>query len=379
MSAMDHLLSDAEIAFRDALVATLLRCVPEELRARNAADRELSRDDFVLAQKALHAEGLAVPHWPVEWGGRDWTATERFLWMHSLQTCAVPPPLPFNADMIGPVLARYGTEAQKARFLPPTAALDIWWCQGFSEPDAGSDLAALSTRAVRDGDSYVVSGQKTWTSYAQHADWMFLLVRTDPGAAKKQLGISFLLLDMASAGVTVRPIRTMDGRHEVNEVFLDAVRVPVANLVGEENRGWDVAKFLLGNERHAIAGVGLSRLRLERARALMAGGASAPGLAQRADDIEADLLALETLQLLALKGVPAGAFGAADHAASVLKIRGSEVQQATTELLLDAAQGLDPELAEDCWRAFCSMRKVSIYGGSNEVQREILARQALGI
>ncbi|MCL4189835.1 MAG: acyl-CoA dehydrogenase family protein [Rhodobacteraceae bacterium] len=383
---MDHLLTADERAFRDELAATLRRIVPADLRDRNAADRELARDDFVAAQKALHAAGLAVPHWPAEWGGRGWTATQRFLWMHEIQVAGVPQPLPFNVDMIGPVLCAFGSGAQKARFLPATAALDIWWCQGFSEPGAGSDLAGLSTRAVRDGDAYVVDGQKTWTSYAQHADWIFALVRTDPAAPRKQMGISFLLIDMGTPGISVRPIRTADGRHEVNEVFFDSVRVPAANLVGAENRGWDVAKFLLANERHAIAGVGLCRLRLGRAAALMAapgpGGrraADEPALAGRLARHEADLAALETLQLLALKGLPAGAFGAAEHAASVLKIRGTELQQATTELLLDLAVRVRPEAADDAARGYFSMRKVSIYGGSNEVQREILAKAALGV
>lgn len=377
---MDHLLTPEDIAFRDALGEELRALIPERLREKMRRDLELSRADFVESHKLLHSRGLAVPHWPAEWGGRRWTATQRHLYLEQLQLNAVPPPLPFNVDMIGPVLIRFGTEAQKARFLRATAALDIWWAQGFSEPGAGSDLAALSTRAVREGDHYIVTGQKTWTSYGHHADWMFLLVRTDPAAPRKQMGISFLLLDMRSPGITLRPIRTIDGRHEVNETFLDGVRVPVENLVGEENRGWDVAKFLLANERHAIAGLGWVKMRL----AVIAGIAREAGLWEdpafrsRFAQLEADVLAIDTLQLLALEGLPAGAFGAAEHAASVLKIRGSELQQASTELMLEVVLQARPEAVREAALGYFSYRKLSIYGGSNEVQREILARAALG-
>jgi alkylation response protein AidB-like acyl-CoA dehydrogenase len=380
-AAMDHLLTPEEIAFREGLARELRALIPVRLRDKVRHDRELSREDIVEAHRLLHGRGLAVPHWPAEWGGRGWSPVQRMLYVDAIQTNAIPQPLAFNVDMIGPVLAAFGTAGQRARFMAATAALDIWWCQGFSEPGAGSDLASLTTRAVRDGDGWVVTGQKTWTSYAHHADWMFALVRTDASAPRKQLGISFLLIDMTSPGITVRPIRTADGRHEVNEVFLDGVRVPAGNLVGTEHRGWDVAKFLLSNERHTIAGFGWVKMRLGLLAEWVAGSALAadPAFRRRVAAVEADLAAVEMLQLLALKGLPAGAFGAAEHAASVLKIRGTELQQATTALLLDAAARLRPAALADAASGYFGHRKLSIFGGSNEVQRDILARAALGV
>ncbi len=374
---MQHLLSDEDRAFRDEIAATIRRVVPEGPREKMRRDRELEKADFVASQKALHEVGLAIPHWPEEWGGKGWTGVRRHLWLEQLQLNAVPPPLPFNTDMIGPVLIRFGTDAQKQRFLAPTAALDIWWCQGFSEPNAGSDLASLTTRAERKGEGWVINGQKTWTSYAHYADWMFALVRTDPAAPKKQMGISMLVFDMKTPGITVRPIRTADGRHEVNEVFFDNVEVPAGALVGEVNRGWDVAKFLLANERHGIAGLGWVKMRLNlieeeaKARGLW----DDPFFRRRFLDLEIDTRAVDMLQMLALAGEPAGAFGAADHSASVLKIRGSELQQAATELLLDVTGAGDMDAA----LGYVGYRKVSIYGGSNEIQHEILAKAALGL
>ena len=229
-------LSDQDAAFRERMRTFFTTQVPQDLRDAVAARQELTKDHTVRAQRVLNAAGLAVPAWPVEWGGRGWTALQRHIWHEEMQLACVPMPLPFNTSMVGPVIAAFGTQEQKKRFLPATANLDIWWSQGFSEPDAGSDLASLRTAAVRDGDHYVVTGQKTWTTLGQYGDWIFTLVRTDPAAPKRQQGISFLLIDMTSPGLTVRPIRLIDGSAEVNEVFFDDVRVPVANLVGEENK-----------------------------------------------------------------------------------------------------------------------------------------------
>src|SRR3954452_10914475 len=235
-------LSPEMTRFREEMHAFFTTQVPQHIRDTVAARRDLSKDDYVEAQRVLNAAGLAVPHWPVEWGGKDWTPLQLHIWREEMQLACVPEPLAFNTSMIGPVLATFGNQEQKERFLSATANLDIWWSQGFSEPDAGSDLASLRTTAVRDGDDYVVNGQKTWTTLAQYGDWIFCLVRTDP-TVKKQLGISFLLIDMRSPGVTVRPIELIDGGHEVNEVWFEDVRVPAENLVGEENKGWDYAKF----------------------------------------------------------------------------------------------------------------------------------------
>ncbi len=244
-----------------------------------------------------------MPHWPVAHGGQDWSAVQRYIFMEELMQAAVPLPLQFNCFMVGPVIATFGNEAQKQRFLPRIKSLEDWWCQGFSEPGAGSDLASLKTRAVREGDHYIVDGQKTWTTLGQYADWMFCLARTDP-AAKKQAGISFLLIDMKSPGVTVRPIITIDGRHEVNEVFLDNVKVPVENLVGGENKGWDYAKFLLANERTGIARIGMSKERIARikrlARATPAGAGTMwedADFRSRLATVEIELKALEITQM----------------------------------------------------------------------------------
>src|SRR5215210_2252107 len=247
-------------AFREEMRTFFTTQVPQEIRDTVAAHRHVSKEQYVETQRVLNAAGLAVPHWPVEWGGRDWTPLQRHIWREEMQLANVPEPLAFNTSMIGPVIATFGSQEQKQRFLPPTANIDIWWCQGFSEPEAGSDLASLRTTAVRDGDSYVVNGQKTWTTLGQHADWIFLLARTDPNAPKRQAGISFLLAEMSTPGITLRPIKLIDGGFEVNEVFFEDVRVPADQLVGAENQGWTYAKFLLGNERTGIARLGLTKL-----------------------------------------------------------------------------------------------------------------------
>jgi alkylation response protein AidB-like acyl-CoA dehydrogenase len=306
-----------------------------------------------------------------------------------MQLANVPEPLAFNASMIGPVLAAFGSQEQKERFLPGTANLDIWWCQGFSEPDAGSDLASLRTTAVRDGGDWVVNGQKTWTTLGQYADWIFCLVRTDPLAAKKQRGISLLVFPMDTPGVTLRPIELIDGGHEVNEVFFEDVRVPQEFLVGEENQGWTMAKFLLGNERVGIARVGHTKRLLAEAKRRSAelGLAGDGRLTARIAEVENELLALE---LTALRVVANSADGKPHPASSVLKLRGSQLQQEATELLVDIAGPLSlasfadggsevPDWARVTAPEYLNYRKVSIYGGSNEVQRTIIAGTILGL
>src|SRR5690242_9506041 len=368
--------------------------LPAEIRAKGARGEALTKDDFVTSQRILNEHGLAVPHWPTEWGGQNWTPVQRHLWAEELALAHVPPPLAFNAAMVGPVIATFGSEELKKRFLPKTANLDIWWCQGFSEPDAGSDLASLRTTAVREGDEYIVNGQKTWTTLGQHADWIFCLVRTDPTAEKRQRGISMLLFPMDTPGVTIRPIELLDGTHEVNEVFFEDVRVPAENLVGEENSGWTIAKFLLGNERVGIARVGHTKRLLadakEHARTIVSNGtplSEDPAFTARIADIENDLLALE---LTALRVVANSSGGRPDPASSVLKLRGSELQQAATELLVDLAGPLSlasyadggsdvPEWARAATPEYLNYRKVTIYGGSNEVQRTIIAGTILGL
>lgn len=397
---MDLSFTAAELEFRAEMRAFFAREIPASIRAQVQRGEHVAREDQVTAHRILNAHGLAVPHWPLAWGGRDWSPVQLYIWQDEMQQACVPPPLGFNVNMVGPVIAEFGSAAQKARFLPATASLDIWWCQGFSEPGAGSDLASLRTRAVRDGDDFVVTGQKTWTTLAQYADWIFCLVRTDP-AAKKQSGISFLLIDMRSPGVTVRPIVTIDGGREVNEVWFDAVRVPAENLVGEENRGWDYAKFLLGNERTGIARVGVSKARLRRVRELAAlervGDGRLlddPSFSERLTSVEVELKALEMTQLRVVAEERGRERGKPNPASSILKLKGSELQQATTELLMEVvgpyvlpydahatgsnAAPIGPDFAAEAAPTYFNWRKVSIYGGSNEIQRNIVAKAILG-
>jgi hypothetical protein len=375
--------------FREEMRTFFTTQVPQRIRDDVAMRRELSKDEYVESQRVLNAAGLAVPHWPVEWGGKDWTPLQMHIWREEMQLACVPEPLAFNTSMIGPVIATFGSQEQKERFLPATANLDIWWCQGFSEPDAGSDLASLRTTAVRDGSDWVVNGQKTWTTLGQHADWIFCLVRTDPTAEKKQRGISLLVFPMDSPGVTLRPIELIDGGFEVNEVFFEDVRVPAENLVGEENRGWDYAKFLLGNERVGIARIGFTKRLIAQAKefAQEVGLADDRRTAARIAELENELVALE---LTALRVVAHSADGKPHPASSVLKLRGSELQQAATELVVDLAGPLSlasfadggsdvPEWARIATPEYLNYRKVSIYGGSNEVQRTIIAGSILGL
>ncbi len=381
-------LSEEDLAFREELRRFFTSHVPQEIRDAVAGLAELTKEQIVASQRVLNAAGLAVPGWPREWGGRDWTPLRRHIWHEELQRACVPLPLAFNTSMVGPVIAAYGTEAQKQRFLPATANLDIWWSQGFSEPDAGSDLASLRTAAVKDGDEYVVNGQKTWTTLGQHGDWIFCLVRTDPTADRKQKGISFLLVDMRTPGVEVRPIELIDGGQEVNEVWFTDVRVPAENLVGEENRGWEMAKFLLGNERVGVAPVGTVKRVLAHAKTWAADVLAAdPLVAVRFAELENELLALE---LTALRVVADSADGKPHPASSVLKLKGSELQQAVSELVVDLAgpaslgaaeceESSLPRWARRAVPAYLNLRKASIYGGSNEIQRQIIARTILGL
>ncbi len=384
---MDVELLPGHTAFRAEVRAFVDSRLPPSIRDKVLRGARLEKEDYQCWQRILHAHGWGAPNWPREYGGTGWDAVQQAVFDDECAAAGAPRQLPFGLKMLGPVLMRFGTEAQRERFLPDILRGDAWWCQGYSEPGAGSDLASLKTRAVLDGEHYVVDGQKTWTTLAQHADWMFCLARTDP-AAKPQLGISFLLVDMRSPGVTVRPIITLDGEHEVNEVWLDAVRVPLAQRVGEAHQGWTIAKYLLGHERSNIAGVGICRREMQRLRALHAGD-DARGRRLRADalararmaQLEIDLLALEITQLRLLQQ-PA----ASGAASSMLKVLGSQMQQRIAEALLHAAGaqalGGSDTLpgAEHALLAaqYANWRKVSIYGGSNEIQRNILAR-AMGL
>jgi pimeloyl-CoA dehydrogenase large subunit len=393
---MDLKLSAEEAAFRDEVRAFIAKELPPPTRAKMLLGQELGKQDWVDWQRKLNAKGWAVAQWPVEWGGRHWSAMQECIFLDELQQAPAPTPLPFNVGMVGPVIATFGSEQQKARFLPATANLDIWWCQGFSEPGAGSDLAGLKTTARREADRYVINGQKTWTTLGQHADWIFVLARTDAGAQKKQSGISFLLVDMKTPGVTLRPIQLIDGGREVNEVWFDEVSVPLENLVGEENRGWDCAKFLLGNERMGIAAVGTSKHRLARIRELAAGVRVGGGrlleqgwFREKLIGAEIELKALEIMQLrVVAQAHKRGRTGTPDPYSSILKIKGSELLQTTTELMMDvggpyvlpfADPPVGPEFAATTGATYFNFRKVSIFGGTNEIQRNIIAKAILGL
>ena len=399
---MDLSFTAEERAFRAELRDFFHTAIPDRIRRKLREGLHPSKDDQVESQRILNARGLAVPHWPQEWGGQPWTPVQTYIYQDELQQASVPFPLAFNASMVGPVIAEFGAQAQKERFLARAANLDDWWCQGFSEPGAGSDLASLRTTAKLDGDRWIINGQKTWTTLGQYADWIFVLARTDM-AAKKQEGISFILVDMKTPGITVRPIQTIDGGVEVNEVWFDEVVVPAENLVGQVNKGWDYAKFLLGNERTGIARIGISKARLKRIRELAA--MERVGEIRLIDDakfreklvsVEVGLKALEMTQLRVVAQERTLPRGKPNPMSSVLKIKGSELQQATTELMMDVIgpyvapfftedelEGrneplIGPDDAATAAPMYLNWRKISIYGGSNEIQRNILAKAVLG-
>ena len=388
--------SPEDVAFRDEVRAFIASDYPADIRAKQDGGIDLDKDDYLAWHRVMAKKGWVAPGWPVEHGGPGLSDVQKFLLAEELASADTAPILPFGLKMVAPVVYTFGTAEQKARWLPPTLAGDIWWCQGYSEPGAGSDLASLTTRAVRGtdeaGEHYVVNGQKTWTTLAQYADWGFFLVRTDV-TAKPQMGISFLLIDMKSPGVTVRPIITMDGRHEVNEVWLEDVRVPVENRIHNENEGWTCAKFLLAHERTNIANVSGSKRALQKVRkiAVNEGIADDPGFAAKLAELEIDLLALEFTELRSLARQSAGRGPGAES--SLLKIKGTEIQQRLTELALEAvgpyglpdARGLGnagpvgPDYAGRAAPTYFNVRKTSIYGGSNEIQRNIIAKLVLGL
>ena len=399
---MDLRFTPEETAFRDKVRSFMKEKLPAAIRNKLIEGRRLSKDDLVDWQRILNAKGWAVPHWPKEWGGTGWGPVEIYLFRDEMQQAPAPEPLPFGVNMLGPVLIAFGSDEQKKKFLPRIANLDDWWCQGFSEPGSGSDLASLKTSAKRVDGHYVVNGQKTWTTLAQYADWIFCLVRTDP-AVKKQEGISFLMIDMKTPGITVRPIQTIDGGSEVNEVFFDDVKVPAENLIGQENKGWDYAKFLLGNERTGIARVGASKARIRRLKEL-AGLEQAGGKPLMADErfrakitaVEVELKALEMTELRVVAARTKS--NKPDPASSILKIKGSEIQQSITELLLEVVgpyalpyqtphdeserwnePPIGPDWAGPLAPQYFNTRKTTIYGGSNEIQKNIIAKAILGL
>ena len=393
---MDMNFSTTELAFRDEVRTWLAANLPADLRTKVRQYQELTRADLIRWHKILAAKGWAVPHWPVEWGGTGWDNTQRYIFDEEFGLAGTPGVAPFGPLMCAAVLMRFGTPEQKQRFLPRIREGEDFWVQGYSEPGSGSDLASLKTRADRQGDHYLVNGQKIWTTLGHFGDWIFCLVRTDSTSEKRQEGISFLLIDMKTPGITVRPLILMDGTHEVNEIFFENVKVPVENLVFDENKGWTVAKYLLGHERMGSARTGALRREMAALQAL-AERESTDGhslmddtrFRDRISRAEIDLEALELtarrfLDKMRITGQPPGAD------VSMLKIKGTEVQQRITELMMQAvgpnAQPFTAvdEGAVDAYDArmsprYYNYRKASIYAGSNEIQRNIIAKMTLGL
>ena len=396
-------LSKDEIAFRDEVRQFFAEKYPQDIRRKRDEGVTLSRDDTIRWQKILHARGWFAVNWPVEYGGTGWTPVQKYIFANEMAAVNAPPLVAFGVKMVAPIIYTYGNEEQKQRFLPDILESNVWWCQGYSEPGSGSDLASLKTRADRDGDHYVVNGTKTWTTLGQYADWIFCLVRTSSDVARRQEGISFLLIDMKSPGVSVRPIITIEGDHEVNEVHFEDVRVPLENLVGEEGKGWTYGKVLLDHERANIAGVAVSKYRLDRlqekASQSVHGGQPLlkdRNFARKLAALEIELKALEYTELRTLASVAIGQ--APGPESSLLKIRGSEVQQELDALFMEAAgyyalpyvpgqYALDFPVDERIGAGtetstslrYFNHRKVSIYGGSNEIQKNIIAKHVLGL
>ena len=397
---MELILTPEEEAFRQKVRAFVTAEVPEEVRCKTMTGFRLSKEEHVTWQKKLFEKGWVAPGWPVEHGGTGWTPMEKHLFEEECAAAGAPPVIAFGVTMVAPVIMAFGSDAQKDYYLPRILRSDDWWCQGYSEPGSGSDLASLRTKAVLNGDHYVVNGQKTWTTLAQHANLMFCLTRTSD-TGKRQEGITFLLIDMEQPGVTVQPIKTIDGSTEINNVFLEDVKVPVANRVGEEDKGWTYAKYLLGHERTSIAAVGRSKAQLKRLKTIASVEIQEgkpliedQNFMEKIATIEIDLLSLESLVLRVLSDESSGKGPGPE--ASFLKIRGTEVQQGITELLVEAvgnyAHPYVPEAMQSGWNEdpigpehaasiaphYFNWRKASIYGGSNEIQKNIIAKAVLG-
>ena len=398
---MDIPLSSADAAFQDEVRAFIAAELPGDVKAKVERGQHLDKGDYVRWQKILFKRGWIAPGWPEEYGGTGWTPLQRHLFEEELARASTPRIMPFGLSMVAPVIMAFGDAAQKKHYLPRILSSEDWWCQGYSEPGSGSDLASLTTKAVADGEDYIVSGQKTWTTLAQYADMIFCLVRTST-EGKPQEGITFLLIDMRSPGIDVRPIRTLDGGEEINDVFFDEVRVPQANRIGEENRGWTYAKFLLGHERTGIAAIGRSKQELVQLKAIAAAEPAGPGtlaedgaFAAQMADLEIDILALESLVLRIVANETEGRTPGAE--ASILKIKGTEIQQRLSELALEAIgyyanpyiaeaqlagwneEPIGPEHAATVAPHYFNWRKASIYGGTNEIQKNIIAKMVLGL
>ncbi|MBC8071766.1 MAG: acyl-CoA dehydrogenase family protein [Deltaproteobacteria bacterium] len=390
---MDLSFSPQDAAFREEVRAWIQSEMPPDIRATAEVDGHFEHDTVMRWHKILHTKGWVAPQWPKQFGGPGLSQTQRFILTEELELAGAPQLSPFGLVMVGPAIMQFGTPEQQARFLPKILSGEEVWCQGYSEPSAGSDLASLRTRAQQDGDHFVVDGQKTWTTYAQYADWIFCLVRTDP-SVKKQAGISFLLVDMKSAGVEARPMLTIGHTPAFCDTFFEGVRVPVANVIGPLHGGWTVAKALLGHERTLIAAVGHSQRAIRKVKRIAA--ATRQGDTSLLDDpiwrgriarLEIKLQALQMANYRALAGAALG--HAPGPEASILKLRGSEILQQAFELAMDVMgpdalawftqPGVLPELEQWVAPIYCYNRATTIYGGSNEIQKNIIAKLILGL
>jgi alkylation response protein AidB-like acyl-CoA dehydrogenase len=394
---MDLEFNQDEKDFREEVRAFLREKLPSSIREKVLSGNELSREDHVLWQRTLHERGWGGFSWPKQFGGAAWNSVQQYIFDEESSAAGAPRLIPFGTKMVAPVIMAFGNAAQQQRFLPKISSGEEWWCQGYSEPGAGSDLASLKTRATLEGDHYIVNGQKTWNTLGQFADWIFCLVRTD-SQAKPQSGISFLLIDMKSPGITVRPITLLDGGHEVNEIWFEDVRVPVANRIGDENKGWTYAKFLLGHERTNIAGIGGAKRELARLKRIAAGERKHgrallddPLFAAHVAQVEIDLWALEITNLRVLSA-DRGA-RAPGPEASILKIRGTEIAQRISELMMKAVgpyalpfrrpdpsrEEPGPSYAATLAATYMNFRKLSIFGGTNEIQKNIISKMIVGL
>ncbi len=394
-----------ENAFREEVRRFVQEKLPAEISEKVRTGKRMERNDFMRWQQILHAQGWGAVSWPTQFGGTGWTAVQQHIFDEEVGVAGAPAQIPFGLKMVAPVIMAFGNPAQQNYFLPRIISGEDWWCQGYSEPGAGSDLASVKTSAVRDGDHYIVNGQKTWTTLGQYADWIFCLVRTC-NEGRKQEGISFILIDMKTPGITVRPIIMLDGEHEINEVWFDNVRVPVENLVGEENKGWTYAKYLLGHERTSIAQIGRSKRALKRLKAIARRETNEGQplfddlrFRDRIAQVELELLALEITNLRVISADSRKK--APGPEASILKLKGSEIQQTIAELTMQAlgpyALPWLPEAIDAGWDAdeliadnypknaaaisgfYFNMRKTTIYGGSSEIQRNIISQMILGL
>jgi alkylation response protein AidB-like acyl-CoA dehydrogenase len=398
---MDVDFTPEDLAFRNEVRSFIEKNYPAHLRDLESRD-QITKEDFLLWQKVLFKQGWGAPNWPKQHGGPGWTPTQRYIFQEECARAETIPIPPFGPSMLAPVLMAFGSDKQKAHYLPRIINGTDFWCQGYSEPGAGSDLASLKTKAERQGDHWVINGQKTWTTLGHFADWIFVLCRTDPKAKKPQEGISFILVDMKTPGVEVRPILTMDGSKEINETWLTDVKVPVENLVGKENEGWTYAKYLLAHERTGIAGVARSKKGIERLKEIAAIELDRgepiirnPEFARRLSEVEIDLTALEYTELRTLASESKGKGPGPES--SILKIKGTEIQQRIAELTLEAVgvygapyfrgfpkdgdnqHPIGPDYAHLAAPTYANMRKASIYGGSNEIQHNIIAKMVLGL